>query len=88
MNVLPTILVAALELKAIYALSAAVAIALVGIAAALGMALVIGKALDGIARQPEAEAKIRTTLILGLVFIETIIIYALLIAILLVINVL
>lgn len=82
------ITVAALELRAIYALAAGFSIALVGVAAAIGMAMVIGKALDGIARQPEAEGKIRSSLILGLIFIETAIIYVLLIAILLVINVL
>ena len=40
--------------------------------------------LEGIARQPEAEGKIRTTLMLGLVFIETAIIYALLVVILII----
>lgn len=35
-------------------------------------------------RQPEAEGKIRTTLMLGLVFIETAIIYALLVVILII----
>lgn len=34
--------------------------------------------------QPEAESKIRTTLMLGLVFIETAIIYALLVVILII----
>ncbi|MDD4120225.1 MAG: ATP synthase F0 subunit C [Clostridia bacterium] len=82
------ITVAALELRAIYALAAGFSIALVGVAAAIGMAMVIGKALDGIARQPEADGKIRSSLILGLIFIETVIIYVLLIAVLLVINVL
>ncbi|NLT18786.1 MAG: ATP synthase subunit c [Firmicutes bacterium ADurb.Bin080] len=80
--------VAALELKAIYALAAGISIAVVGVAAAIGMAMVIGKALDGIARQPEADGKIRSSLILGLIFIETVIIYVLLISVLLVINVL
>ena len=59
----------------------------VGIAAAggaVGMGLSAGKAVEGIARQPEAESKIRTTLMLGLVFIETAIIYALLVVILII----
>ena len=58
-----------------------------GIAAAggaVGMGLSAGKAVEGIARQPEAESKIRTTLMLGLVFIETAIIYALLVVILII----
>lgn len=82
------ILLAAIELKGVYALAAALAIGIVGAAGAIGMAIAIGKALDAIARQPEAEKKIRSSLILGLVFIETAIIYALIIAILVVINVL
>ena len=51
---------------------------------AIGMGLVGGKSVEGIARQPEAESKIRTTLMLGLVFIETAIIYALLVVILII----
>lgn len=57
----------------------------IGVAAgggALGMGLAVAKAAEGISRQPEAENKIRTTLMLGLVFIETAIIYALVVAIL------
>lgn len=62
--------------------AAAIVIASVAIAGALSMGLAISKAIDGIARQPEAEGKIRTTMMLGLVFIETAIIYALIVAIL------
>ena len=59
----------------------------VGIAAAgggVGMGIVGGKATEGISRQPEAEGKIRTTLMLDLVFIETAIIYARLVVILII----
>ena len=59
----------------------------IGIAAglgALGMGVAVGKSVEGISRQPEAEGKIRTTLMLGLVFIETAIIYALLTVILII----
>ena len=42
------------------------------------------QAAESIGRQPEAEGKIRTTLMLGLVFIETAIIYALLVVILII----
>ena len=51
---------------------------------AVGMGIAAGKSVEGIARQPEAESKIRTTLMLGLVFIETAIIYALLVVILII----
>ena len=51
---------------------------------AIGMGLSVAKSTEGISRQPEAENKIRTTLMLGLVFVETAIIYALVIAILII----
>ena len=51
---------------------------------ATGSKSIVGKSAEGIARQPEAEGKIRTTLMLGLVFIETAIIYALLVVILII----
>ncbi|MCI9120424.1 MAG: ATP synthase F0 subunit C [Oscillibacter sp.] len=65
-------------------MASAIAIGLAALGGALGMGLATGKAAEGIARQPEAEGKIRTTLMLGLVFIETAIIYALLVVILII----
>ena len=65
------------------ALAAAIAILVAG-AAAIGMGISIAKALEGIARQPEADKKISKTLILGLVFLETCVIYALVVAILII----
>ena len=57
-------------------------------AKAMASAIAIGVAAAGgaigIARQPEAEGKIRTTMMLGLVFLETAIIYALLVVILII----
>lgn len=64
------------------ALASAIAIALVGAAGAIGMAWAIAKSAESIARQPEAAGKINSVMMLGLVFIETAIIYALIIAIL------
>ena len=52
--------------------------------AGIGMGLSIAKAVDGIARQPEAHKQIRSTLLLGLAFCETTAIYSMFIAILLV----
>ena len=51
---------------------------------AIGVGMAIAKSAEGIARQPEAEGKIRTTMMLGLVFLETAIIYALLVVILII----
>lgn len=64
------------------AIAAGIAIGIAAGAGAIGMAIVTGKSADSIARQPEAEGKIRTTMMLGLVFVETAIIYALIVAIL------
>lgn len=79
-------LLAAITSEALYAIGAAIA-AFTGVGAGIGMGLATGKAVEAIARQPEAEGKIRTTLMLGLAFAETTAIYGLLIAILLVIKV-
>ena len=66
------------------ALAAGLAIGLAAAGGAIAMGVAVGKSSEGIARQPEAESKIRTTLMLGLVFIETAIIYALLVVILII----
>lgn len=64
------------------ALAVGLAIGLAAAGGGIAMGLVGGKAADGISRQPEMEGKIRTSLMLTMVFIETAIIYALLVVIL------
>lgn len=66
------------------AMAAALVVGMVGAAGAIGMAIAIAKSADGMARQPEAAGKINSAMMLGLVFIETAIIYALIIAILII----
>ncbi len=66
------------------AMAAALVVGIVGAAGAIGMAIAIAKSTDGMARQPEAAGKINSAMMLGLVFIETAIIYALIIAILII----
>ena len=66
------------------AYAAAIAIGLSAAGGAIAMGMVGSKAVESISRQPEAESKIRTALMLGLVFIETAIIYALLVVILII----
>ncbi len=59
----------------------------VGLAAALGalgMGIATGRSNESIARQPELKGDIRTNLILGIVFMETAIIYALVVAIIII----
>lgn len=66
------------------AMAAAICVGAAAAAGALAMGWAIAKSAEGISRQPEAEGKIRTSLMLGLVFIETAIIYALIVAILII----
>ena len=64
------------------ALASAIVVGLVGAAGAIAMGMTISKSAESMARQPEASGKINSAMMLGLVFIETAIIYALVIAIL------
>ena len=66
------------------AIAAGLAVGLAAAGGAVAMGLATAKSTESISRQPEAEGKIRTTLMLGLVFIETAIIYALLVVILII----
>jgi F-type H+-transporting ATPase subunit c len=74
----------AMDSTSIKAISAAVAISLGAVAAAIAMGIAISKSSESIARQPEAEGSIRTSLLLGLVFIETAVIYVLVVAIMII----
>lgn len=64
------------------ALSAALVMAIGSIAPALGEGSAVCKALEGIARQPEASSDLRTTMILGCAITESTGIYSLVIALL------
>jgi F-type H+-transporting ATPase subunit c len=65
------------------ALGAGIA-ALGTLATAIGQGYACAKAVEAVARNPEAESKIRTTLIVGDALAETSAIYSLIIAILLI----
>jgi F-type H+-transporting ATPase subunit c len=64
-------------------LAAALAIGVGTIGSSLGQGNAISKAVEGIARQPEAAGTIQTNLIIGLAFIESLCIYALVVALIL-----
>mgnify|MGYP004514602337 CR=1 FL=1 len=66
------------------AIASGIAIGVAAAGGAIGMGIAVAKSAEGISRQPEAEGKIRTTMMLGLVFLETAIIYALLVVILII----
>jgi F-type H+-transporting ATPase subunit c len=65
---------------AVSIVAAALAIAIGGYGPAKALGESLTKALDAIARQPEASAQITRTLIIGMALIESIAIYAFVIA--------
>ncbi|UCE18836.1 MAG: F0F1 ATP synthase subunit C [Gemmatimonadota bacterium] len=65
-------------------LGAGLSIGLAALGTGIGMGFLVGKSVEGIARQPEAIDKIRTTMIIGIAFIEALALYALVISFLLV----
>ena len=67
----------------IIAIGAGIAV-LTGIGAGVGIGIATSKAVDAIARQPEADGKIRTSLILGCALVEATAIYGFIIALLIV----
>ncbi len=75
---------AADESKGSIALAAGIAIGLAALGGAIGMGVAVAKSNESIARQPEMKNDIRSSMMLGMVFIETAIIYALVVAILLI----
>ena len=66
------------------AIAAAIVVGIASALGAVGMGIAIAKAAESMARQPEASGKINSAMMLGLVFIETLIIYALIVAILII----
>ena len=70
-----------METNALLGLAAAIAIAISTIAPAIGQGKTASKAVESMARQPEAAGSIQTAMILGMAFMEALTIYGLLIAI-------
>jgi F-type H+-transporting ATPase subunit c len=66
-----------------YALAAGLAIGVAALGGGIGQGRAAAAALDGIARNPGAAGQIRGPMILGLALIESLVIYALIIALLL-----
>ena len=67
-------------MEALLGIAAALAIAIATIGPGIGQGLAASKAMEAIARQPEASGDIRTSLILALAFMEALTIYGLFIA--------
>lgn len=60
------------------ALGTAIGLPIAVIGAGIGQGLAAGRALEGMARQPEAAGRIQTAMIIALALIESLVIYALL----------
>ncbi|MGC8738852.1 MAG: ATP synthase F0 subunit C [Candidatus Hydrogenedens sp.] len=70
------------DLRVIFAcISAGLTIAVAGLGAALSEGYAAGKACEGVARNPEATGLVTRTMIIGQAVTESVVIYALVIAI-------
>lgn len=64
----------------IKAIAMAIAAAVGVFGPALGIGMLVSRALEAIGRNPEASSKIQSTMILGIVFVEALAIFALVVA--------
>lgn len=71
----------------IIAIASAIAISVAALGGALGQGRASASAFEAMARNPGVQPKIFTSMILGLAFIESLVIYALLVALILVFKV-
>ena len=86
MNIMPQVLAATtmIDAKGMAGLGAGLAIGIAACGAGIGMGIAAGKALEAGARQPEVFGRIQTLLLTAIVFIESVAIYALVVALLLI----
>ncbi|MBI5181199.1 MAG: ATP synthase F0 subunit C [Nitrospirae bacterium] len=63
--------------------AAAIGIAIAAFGGALGQGKSVSSAVEGIARNPGASGKITITMVVGLAFIESLVIYALVVVLIL-----
>ncbi len=73
-----------MDAEAVKLLAAALAIGLGAIGPGIGVGMIGSKAAEAIGRNPEAEAQVRTLMILAIVFAEAVAIYALVISFILI----
>jgi F-type H+-transporting ATPase subunit c len=69
-----------MELEAAKMLGAALAMGLGAIGPGIGLGILASKALEAIGRNPEAQGKVQTTMILAIAVTEAVAIYALVVA--------
>lgn len=73
-----------MDLRGLIAIGAGIA-AIAGIGAGIGIGIATSRAVDAIARQPEAESRITKLLLLGCALAESTAIYGFVIAILIIV---
>ena len=69
-----------LSADAIKSIAMALAAAIGVLGPSIGIGILVSKALEAIGRNPEAASKIQSTMILGIVFVEALAIFALVVA--------
>lgn len=88
LSTLPAMLAVAdaapIEPKAMAAIGAGLAIGLGALGSSLAMGNLAGKALEAGSRQPEIFSKIQTLMLMAIVFVESLCIYSLVVALLLI----
>ena len=68
--------------KGLIAIGAGIAVC-AGLGTGIGAGIAASKAVEAIGRNPEAENKVRTTMILGIALTETVALYGLLVSLIL-----
>lgn len=72
-----------MDTKAAALLGAGLAIGMGAIGPGIGIGYLVGKSVEGIARQPEASGNIRTTMFIGIGVTEAVALYALVVSLML-----
>jgi F-type H+-transporting ATPase subunit c len=76
----PIVEAAMINAEAVKALAMAIAAGFGVLGPGIGIGILVSKALDGMARNPEAAPKIQSMMILGIAFVEALAIFALVVA--------
>jgi F-type H+-transporting ATPase subunit c len=76
----PIVEAAMINAEATKNIAMAVAASLGVLGPAIGIGMLVSRALEGIARNPEAAGKIQSSMILGIAFVEALGIFALVVA--------
>jgi F-type H+-transporting ATPase subunit c len=69
-----------MELESAKMIGAALAMGLGALGPGIGLGILAGKALEAIGRNPEAQGKVQTTMILAIAVTEAVAIYSLVVA--------